>query len=176
MGFFLSWDKVLVAYQKLTLQSFFEIRLIEIVQLSVTILLAILVSYIINSITRFQIKKKDILIELASHFQNTLNDLLEISYDYIENPDREKEGRVRRMFRNTGILLSSFKDIGQKNNAFIDSDGTFINLFLNLKIYITDSPFGTEKPDYSEQVIDKIRLTYTLMLTKLYEYKLNLYS
>lgn len=175
-GFFICWDKILFGYQNLTLKSFFEIRLIEIVQLLVTILVAILVSYIISSITSFQIKKKDLLVELASQFQNTLNDLVEISYDYIENPNKEKEGSVKRMFRNTGILLSIFKDIGQKNNAFIDSDGNFTKLFMNLKISITDSPFGEKNPKYSQKVIDEIRLIHSLMLTKLYDYKLKLYS
>ncbi|NKE71858.1 hypothetical protein [Candidatus Manganitrophus noduliformans] len=165
-----------ISYWNLINSSFFQVRMLEIVQLTVTVSIAVFVTYFINSKINHEIKKKEMLNDLISRFQNHLTDVVDLGYDYMENPNKEKERSIIRKFKNLGVLLSIIKDIKTSEDESLKYDETLYLDYIKLKGSITDTPFGQKGPKYSEEAKRKVEDHYCSLLNRLYECKLKLYS
>jgi hypothetical protein len=164
------------AFYQTTLESFFEIRLFEIFQILITILVAIYITYLVNTVINFEVKKRDVFDKLLTNFQENLYETIQLTYDYINKPDKKKEKKIKLTFKNLSILLGIILDIEKCNKNLISMDASLQEDFWRFKEYITDTPFGQKSPKYSVEKITQIQSVYSLLLNKIYKCKLMLYD
>jgi len=155
---------------------FFDIKLIEIIQLCVTILIAITVSYFITGGIGRDLKKRDLISDLVSRIQSSLSETLGLSYEYINKPDKEREKKVIINFKNLSMLLGIMSDVRKSDEKLLDYDESLHGDFLKFKEAVTDTPFGQRKPVYSSDRIDKVQERFNVMSKRLQECKMKLYS
>lgn len=158
---------------------FYKVRLIEMVQLAATVFIAVYITYMVASNIQNDQKRRDVLSDLIKKFNECLNELMDISYDYISNPDRKKERKIKGNYKQLNILLG----VARKGKHFLPKDqeaivclDNIINLFGKLKQSVTDTPFGQEKPIYGEDKIMSIQSVYASILGKIYEYRICIYK
>lgn len=156
--------------------SFFDIKLIEIIQLCVTILIAITVSYFISGKIGRDLKKRDIIDDLILKIQTNLGETLSLGYDYINKPEKVKERKVIINFKNLSMLLGIMSDVKKLDSKLLDYDESFHGGFLKFKETITDTPFGQKKPTYSSDRVDKIQEKFNVLSKRLYECRIKLFS
>lgn len=156
--------------------SFYDVKLIEIVQIVVTILIAFFATYFISSKINNNVKKREIASELLLKFQDNLTNVLELGYEYIALPDDIKRKKIVNMFKKASMLLGIIIDVKKKNKSLIKYEESFYEDFLKFKDALTDTPFGQKTPKYSEERIVQLHDNYEVLLKKLYECKINLYS
>jgi hypothetical protein len=157
-------------------QLFFQVKLIEVIQLFVTILIAIIVGYFITGGIARGLKKRDVISDLISKIQNNLSVTLSLSYEYIKTPDSEKERRVLINFKNLSMLIGIATDVSKIDNALLDHHKALHNDFLRFKEAVTDTPFGQKEPNYSSKRTDSVQEGFNAISKRLYEYKISLYS
>ena len=155
---------------------FFDIKLIEIIQLSVTILIALTVSYFISGRIGRDLKKRDLVSDLVSRIQSSLSETLSLSYEYINKPDKEKGKKVIINFKNLSMLLGIMSDVMKSDEKLLDYEDSLHGDFLKFKEAVTDTPFGQKKPVYSSDRIDKVQERFNVMSKRLHECKMKLYS
>jgi hypothetical protein len=175
-AFLFRWGLVENSFSKTTYNNLFEVRLIEVIQVEVTILLALFVSYFLNTVASFSVKRREIFNSLLADFQNELRLILEYSYDYIKNPHKEKEGEIKRKFKQASISISSLYSIAREHKDIIHLNNDFKKNYLQLKRLVTDSPFGESNPKYTEDSILKIQTTYGALLKILHTYRIRLFT
>lgn len=157
--------------------SFLEVKLIQILELLLTILIAVFVVYFINSLVNRDLKKRDILFDLINAFQDRIAEIFTLGNNYIKQPDLEKERTIKSSFKAARILLSVIKDI--KKDELVEKileDDRLVNHFLEFKISLTDSPFGEKQPAYSESDLKEFQHRYEILSGDLYRCKLKIYS
>ena len=156
--------------------TFFQFRLFELMQLAVTITIALIVAFFINRKINHMIKQKDLLKDVLEKFQGDLNEVARVGYDYINGPDKIKEGKVKKGFKDLGIWLSILKDIKEKGHAMTEYNESFFADYMNYKELITDDPFGTENPVYTSDRRERIQSQYGVLLSRIYKCKIDLYT
>lgn len=157
-------------------QSFFQVRFVEILHLVVTFMIALFITYLVNTKLNYDIKKKEMLIDLLAKFQSNLTELLELGYDYINTPDKNKQGKIVSGFKKLSLSLGLILDINKSSGYFKKDEDPFSQGFLKFKESLTDTPFGQKTPKFSEDKIKQIEESYSSLLKRLYECKLKLYS
>jgi len=75
--------------------NFYNVRLIEIMQLFATGIIAIYIAFMVGSNIQNDQKRRDVLNDLIKKYQDDLNKLMDICYDYTSNPAREKERNIK---------------------------------------------------------------------------------
>ncbi len=154
---------------------FYDIRLIELIQLFITIIVAVFITYLISTRISYNIKKKEMHYDFISKFQDLLTDIIQNGYNYIDKPDNQKERIIKRLFKDANIRVGIMININNADKKFC-IDASFYSEFVKLKETLTDTPFGQKLPKYSEDKIKHIEDQYGLLMNKIYECKLKLYS
>ena len=155
--------------------SFYKVRIIEIGQLILPILVAILVSYVISGRITFDMKSREIIIEILSRLQEHLSDVLDIGYEYVKSPNAEKEKKILKLLKDISSLLGLIKEVGISKNIQI-SDLMLHYEFWKFKKALTDTPFKNKSPVYEPSRLDIIQSEYDLLTKKIYECKLRIFQ
>ena len=156
-------------------QTFYRMRLIELVQLLMTIILAFVIGYFVTRNVGRDLKRREMLSELVSKVQNELSALFRMGNEYIEGPDKKKGKRILIMITNISMLLS----VVQKAAKLLgedDSEESIHQDFIMFKKALTDTPFGKEKENYSEEMVNTIEERYNVLCKRLYGLRLRIYS
>lgn len=156
-------------------QTFYSMRLIELVQLLVTIILAFVIVYFVTRNVGRDLKRREMLSELVSKVQNELSALFRMGNEYIEEPDKKKGKRILIMIKNISMLLAIVQK-GAKLLAEDESEEWIYQDFIMFKKALTDTPFGKEKPDYSEEMVNTIEERYNVLCKGLHGLRLRIYS
>ncbi len=154
-------------------KEFYNIRAIEFAQWISTIIIAVFITYFISTKISYSVKKKEILYDLLTRFQSVLNEIIRNGYSYIDKPDDDKEREIKRLFKDASIKLSIMIEHTEKQCKVDDS---FRAEYLEFKIALTDTPFGKKEAKYSEITIKQIEEKYGLLLNRIYQCKLQLFS
>ena len=152
-----------------------NIRLADIIHITVIILIAIFVSYVVSTKINYNVKRKEILSDIISDLQSKLGDIIKTAYDYMHEANKTKEIEINRLFKQSSNLLGTLHHI-KKSNSELIIDKSLHAAFLAFKKALTDTPFGQKKPKYSEEIINQIHSKYVLISSKLNECKLHLYD
>jgi len=157
-------------------ETFYSIKLIELLQLSASVFIALIIGMYINQINSYDIKRKEILYNFLNNLQTVFEDLYDSSNEYITKRDAEDKSKVTKGFKNASSLISNLLQLKKhsKLSKCIKVDDEFVSDFLSLKASITDTPFGTNNA-YSADSLINIDIKYQSLYTKLYNYKLDLY-
>lgn len=155
---------------------FFKLKFIELIQLLFTIMLAVTVSYFISGKVNRDIKQREIINEIVTRVQGDLTNILEEGYTYIENPDKERERKIKMMVKNIGMLLNLIEWKKLFDGEEIENKKPIYQDFVRFKRALTDTPFGREKEKYSKEQISMIQERFDVLWKRLYKLKLRIYS
>ena len=153
--------------------NFFDIRLIEIVQVLTTLFIAIFITYFINKQINNELRKKEILNTLFEKSHILLKDILTLSLTYINNPEEESEQKIKLLFQEVSKLISIIKKAD--NNLNKSNSSNLRKYFLSFKKSITDTPFGTQKKFPHDKKYEII-MNYQFLSNSVYKSQLDLFS
>lgn len=124
-------------------QKFFEIRLFEIIQLTVTIIIATGFSYFINRKLGNNGKINELIDESLKCLKNQINEIFHLALEYMQSPNKELENKILSLLKIAGgqiNLAERLKD--EKSLSALNIDSDFKLKFFSFKESITDTPFG----------------------------------
>ncbi|MBN1907110.1 MAG: hypothetical protein JW927_18670 [Deltaproteobacteria bacterium] len=156
---------------------FLDVKLIEIIQLILTFIIAVFITYIINSVVNRESKKVEQIYMLIDNFHSKIIEISTIGISYMNNPDDEKATNILSLIKTAGNLLSTI--YGLKKHVVVkkllDSNDLHRD-YIKLKYLLTGPPFKEIDQYYSFQQKEKFERQYMLLSNKLYDYKINMYS
>jgi len=156
---------------------FFEVKLIEIIQWITSISIVILLAYFINERINNDFRKKELILELVSNFQQKILNIFTLGSEYINNPDLNKQNKIVHSFKVASGLLSLIINI--KSEKLIKNTEQFHGLkweFFCFKKSLTDTPFGSQDCSYTEEEIIAFQNAYDSLMNKLFHCKIDIYS
>lgn len=177
MGFFAGFILIGMLLSWPVIQgTFYDVKITDIFQLLFTVIIGIYVAYYINIRTSNDQKQKEIILELAQEFSESIKKIHIGIDDYIKKPEPKEAQNILRLIKTASIFLSillkkidtkPFKE-KCKNNCK--------DLFYDFKAIVTDVPFNTNKPrfDYAREI--EIYRSYSNLVGELYNLKLKIYS
>lgn len=156
---------------------FFQIKITEIAQIFVTILIAIFITFLVNKKTSNEFQQKKILKEIVDKLTDEINVIYILGIDYIENKDKGKETKIKRSLKNASATLSILLELSDEVcNSKKEFSYTIKNEFFQFKKALTDSPFGQSEKAYTSNVITLFESKSKELFSQLYKYKIILYK
>jgi MFS family permease len=160
----------------LVADSFYSVRLIEIVQIAATLLIAIFITYFIQSKLSHNIKKREIISELFSMFERNTTELHDMACLFLQETDEKYKYRITANFKKLGILLSIIKKTKKpKDDILIDSK-SLLKAYFGFKEAITDKPFSKFSETDRDKLGAAVSSAYQDLLLKVYKCRFDLYS
>lgn len=156
--------------------NFFNVRIIEIGQLILPILIAVFVSYLISRGITYDLKYREIILEILSKLQTNLSEVLEVGYDYMRKPNSDKQKKILRQLKNISMMVGLLKELKRQKRNIQIYDSTLSSAFLGFKIALTDSPFGETSPVYDTSREGMIQEKFDVTVKKIYEFKLRVFE
>lgn len=158
--------------------TFFDFKLSEIIQWIISIFIVILLAYFVNDRINNNFRKKELVLELISSFQQKTVDIFTLGNDYINNPDPNKQNKIVYHFKTASSLLNLILNI--KNDDLIKETTSELEglkwEFFNFKKALTDTPFGSRNITYTPQDVMTFQKTYDSLINTLFHCKINIYS
>ncbi len=157
--------------------SFLKIKLIEIIQLCVTILIAIFFTYIIHSLVSRNIRKSDMVFDLLNTFQTQISGLFVLGERYMRDPKQEEQSAILSSIKAASVSLGVINDLRNENvwRKILHYDSV-MRAFREFKAALTDSPFGEKDREYPLATIRRFESRYKTISAHVYQAKLRLFS
>ena len=165
-----------MAYQTPNLKDFFKVRLVEIVQIVVTFLIAVYITYRINSIVNLDIKKREVVGDLLKDFQKDLTTTLQRVYSYINKPNETDKIFISQGFKQLSIMLYVLYEIKKDKKNKLDIDVSLKQYLWTFKKHATGHTFGGSSVNYSDENKMKIESSYSVLQRDISLCRVKLYS
>ena len=156
---------------------FFDIKLIEIIQWITSVGIVILLTYLVTEKINNDFKKKELILEVMSNFQQKITDVFNLGNDYINSPDTNKESQILQYFKNSSSLLSLIINI--KSERLIKETKELEGLkwsFWSFKKALTDTHFRSKNKRYTEDEVSAFHKTYDSLTDKIFHCKVSIFS
>jgi hypothetical protein len=136
--------------------SFYEIRLYEIINTITVIIIAVFVTYFVNRKTNYEIKKKEILVNLLNDIKGTVSEIQRLNSEYISAPNVKLYSGIMLRFKELAMKIGSMENVSIK--GFVYSN--LVDAFFRYKKATTDTPFGQKKPRYSRVILTNVDVSF----------------
>lgn len=156
--------------------NFYSVKLIEIAQVVAALLIAIFITYFIQSKLSHNIKKREIISELFSLLEKNTTELYDMSCSYLHKPDEKAKHRIVSNFKKLGILLSIIKKAKNPNDDISIDAKALLKAFFKFKEAITDKPFSKFKETDRDKLVASVSAAYQELLLKIYTCRFDIYS
>lgn len=158
--------------------TFYSVKITDLIQIITLILIAFFVTRYVNIRTNEDMRRRDVILDLVSKFQRSIENIYNYGIPYFEPEKREKssEAIILANFTCAGNFLNLIDSIKNKKkirelNNF--DCNNFKSKFFLLKKALTDSPFKTDAA-YSPTQIRAFNKEYMEILEGIYQYKADL--
>lgn len=155
---------------------FWDFKFIQVLDILVTITIAVFVTSIISKKLNYNLKQKELLAACISEYENTLRETYDSFSDYARHPTRDAAQKVIRLHKSASnslsLMISVLTSIGETKNI-----SSHENSYLKYKASMTDSPFGTESASIKDTArLDKIDISFCDARKNLMQQKLDLFT
>ncbi len=152
---------------------FYDVRLFEVVKLVVTVILAIIATYLINTKLSQEAKRRELVIQLFDQLLNKLRELYLSGTTYMESPRRDLEGQILSDCQDVSVRLSILTQVhsDRRYKSHATLDASFAAQFFRLKRALTDTPFGTPDAIYDIGRKTAFGSAYEILTGKIYRAK-----
>ncbi|KAB2836872.1 MAG: hypothetical protein F9K48_00675 [Candidatus Brocadia sp.] len=160
--------------ESLLAEPFFDIKISHIFQSEVQIFLGVLVGYFIKKFTDNIGKRRDIFLKSLEVLEVEVELFYAKAIQYMDNKDKGEEKNILINLKKLSQKIGFFEKISNASDCFRGNNiaDSINSNFLELKRLISDSPFGKEGEQYSEQVKREFGEKYSDLLYKVTEGKL----
>lgn len=152
---------------------FYDFRLYEVVQTTVTVVLAVFISYMVSNKVNTNIKRREVVVKILDLYQERMNDIYKDGSKYFASPSKELEKLILSNIKLSGGTLSILKSTADIDN---DSYSRLLDGFLKFKAALTEQPFASSNPKYNEQHFDALDIKYGQLLNELQKTKLSVFT
>lgn len=157
---------------------FFNFRLVEIIQIFTTIIIAAFIVYLINSRINNELGKKKLVLDLIQELQEKIQEIFVIGSKHM-NSFSEKSRRIILLnFKNANNLVFIVRNI-KNGSGFKELENNRGTLFENYLLYeqsLTDDPFTQPKGKYSDSQRTFFINNYQVISRQLYQLSFLLFS
>lgn len=156
---------------------FFNFTLIDILDITLTIVIALVVTYYIRTQINYNMKKREILVQLIDRFQVQLKELYTAVSRFLSDAESVNKQTIISEFKTTSIFLNSLLQIADDVKAQCDfgmDRKELENAFFHFKESVTDTPF--ERESFDEERCIKIHTTYFAFDHQMVKCKLSLFQ
>ena len=157
---------------------FWEVRFVEVVELVLTIALAIFATYFITAKLAQQDARRHLVVSIFDQVIENLARVNDAGSAYMDaEPGERKAAEERRIvnsLQQVSLSLSLLRDVYQQRDYPASWDEKIGPAFLRYKSLLTDSPFGT-KEDYDSRTRTSINSAYFDLAGLVHRVKLRSY-
>ena len=156
--------------------NFYNVSITDLVQIGVTLLVAVFITYLIKVRTDLDLKRYEIMSNAVDELRAKFDCIFEMCCHYIQSKTKEEEAKMRQEMKNASILVDIILRLRRKNGLHGERgfEETCKRGFFAFKKAITDSPFAG-RGKYTDAQISHIYSKYHELIHILYCYKLSLY-
>lgn len=152
---------------------FYDFRLYEVVQTSVTVVLAVFISYIVSNKVNTNVKRREVVVKILDIYQERMNDIYKSGSKYFANPSKELEKQILSDVKLVGGTLSILKSTEDIDN---DIYKKLFESYLKFKIALTNHPFASDYPIYDTQHYEILDTRYGQHLNDIQKTKLSVFT
>jgi len=159
--------------------TFWDVKFIEVFQLCVGIILAVVVTYVISTHINYNLKQRELVAGCVAEYEESLRKIYDSFAEYSRTPTKDKAQHILRLHKTASNCLDIMLGVLASSNApaTITSRENHENNYMRLKSAITDSPFGSDKKQISDlSRLDRIDTAFCAVRKSLVQCKLALYS
>jgi len=161
IGFFIG---VIISKWNYLKDIFYEIKLIEIIELLSSIIITLIVGYFITNKINLLSKRNDIIHNLFIKYQESFTEIYNEFNDYIKQPNEYKFNILLSSFKKSSVILNMIINAKKNKICNLDQFEEDINKikkkFREYKILITDDPMGQYSEKFSSDKINRISIIY----------------
>lgn len=155
--------------------AFYEVRLVEIVQTAATVVVACLVSFVLNRRLGTGFKQRELVISAVEHLRALLKEVFSNGQTYMEDGGLNNAQVILAELKQTSMFLSFLIRLKKEVPFRIHIGDSTTRGYWAFKKCLTDSPFGESKGVYSLQRRKNLTTLYELLVEELELCKLRLY-
>jgi len=159
-----------------TLQlTFFNITIIDVAQLLITIMIGCYITYYISNKISTEQKRKEIILNQTEEFAQSIREIYKTTCEYIAKPTNEKARIILAKFKNASFFIDAIeKKLTKKILKHHITNCQF--QFLSLKASITDVPFMAKDSKFCDKDIANINEIYKRLYFAVDEFKFKIYT
>ena len=164
------WDKVG--------DDFFKFTLTDVLSILVTIGIGIFITFFLSKRTSNDFRRREVLLEMINKYQKSIERMYSIGSQYMEKLDLSTQRKVISSVKMAGINFSTLKSIMTQCqiSSVEEMPNRLFKDYHNLKIVLTDTPFGQQGVTYSVGKKIKYEEKYQALINELYSIKYNLFK
>jgi len=129
---------------------FWRLKLVDFISPVAALLVGVLLANLFSSREAKQLHKSEILERLAICAQETCRAAVMSTYSYVRDPSRKREREVLTEFQNLSRAVGLLRT-AKITDATIPYEPRLSECFFELKATATDSPFGQDRPSFTEE-------------------------
>jgi hypothetical protein len=153
---------------------FYDYSLTSLVNIIVLLTLSVIISLYSSRFIGNEAKKKEIVMNLFDSLEKYVHSVYDKGMDYVNNPvtrSRQQEAKILNSFKQCYIIYNSLENIHTNHPKILKLNTSIIVDIINLKIKLTDTPFGTNEA-YDAQKISEMHIIYQNLHKKLCDAKI----
>lgn len=154
--------------------NFYNYTLTDMLNIVVLLTLSVLISLYSSRFVGNETKKKEIVMSLYESLEKNVHSVYNDGVEYINNSTirtRQQESKILNLFKQCNIIYNSLNNIHTKYPKICNLDTTIISDILSMKMFLTDTPFGTANI-YDAQNLSQFHIDYQNLHKKLCDAKI----
>jgi hypothetical protein len=144
----------------------------------VTIGIGVFITFLLSKRTSNDFRRREVLLEMINKYQKSIERMYSIGSQYMEKLDLPTQRKVISSVKMAGINFSTLKSIMTQCqiSSVEEMPNRLFKHYHNLKIVLTDTPFGQQGVAYSVGKKIKYEEKYQALINELYSIKYNLFK
>lgn len=157
--------------------TFFNFTITDLAQISLTLIIAIFITYLINRRTSKEFKRSEIVMDVIERISDRVNNIYDNGVVYMKDSSKNTEQELLGGYKKLGSLISILNELNKNHSiSGIEKDIEGLkNSYFKFKRLLTDSPFGEKAREYEESKMNAYEDQYLLLVKLLYNMKMNMY-
>ncbi|MGR3219046.1 MAG: hypothetical protein ACUZ8H_04415 [Candidatus Anammoxibacter sp.] len=158
--------------------AFFQIKLIELLSIIVTIAVVGVVANLINKNLTDLNKKKDLFLDLVNELIKIVDKIYKDGKVYMDGGNDIKESQILNLLKSAGNQIDLIDKISsdQKSPFKNNMDKSISDDHINMKKYLTGTPFYAKERKYKPKQLNDFTKAHETLKLKLTRMKIKLYS
>lgn len=173
LGFSLApYIKINISHAKIS-----QIKLIEVLQLLVPIIIALIIASYINKKVFISHRKSEICLNMILEFEKKIQKVNGYMYEYSDKKKKDLKNKILALLKDSSIDLNLIASIEESKKKYFKFDKEILKeAFLSFKIALTGAPFEEERKKVTSDEINEMTRKYNHLLVKTLECKLSIFE
>ena len=161
----------------LTSFNFFQVRMIDILQLLVPVFIALIIASLISKKVFIFHRRTELYLDLVSIFEGKIHKINKDADEYFHQKTKDLENMIVLSLKESSIELGLISNIEKRKKKYFKYNTEILKeAFFAFKKALTDTPFEDSKATVTGDEINEVAHRYGHLLNAILEFKLALFE